>query len=117
MADGNRELLVTALRDKDFGVVVGCGLGGGMTEILDDVVFARAPIDAAGAADLLGYLNVVRRHPDFLGDEQKRLAADFIATFSALAASAPWPEFTLEINPLKLAKGKAAAVDGLLIIG
>ena len=117
MADGNRELLVTALRDRDFGVVVGCGLGGGMTEIIDDVVFARAPIDAAGAADLLGYLKTVKRHPDFLSAEQKQMAAAFIASFSALAASAPWPEFTLEINPLKLGKETAVAVDGLLIVG
>ena len=47
------ELLVTAFRDREFGVIVGCGLGGGMTEIIDDVVFARAPIDADGAFDLL----------------------------------------------------------------
>ena len=49
MFAGERELLVTALRDQEFGVMVGCGIGGGMTEVIDDVVFARAPIDAAGA--------------------------------------------------------------------
>lgn len=117
MAEGNRELLVTAFRDRDFGVVIGCGIGGGMTEIIDDVVFARAPIDEAGAMDLLGCMKATRAHPDFLSDEQKGLAAGFIASFSALAASAPWPDFTLEINPLKLSKNAAAAVDGLLIIG
>jgi acyl-CoA synthetase (NDP forming) len=42
MFDGNRELLVTAFRDREFGVIVGCGVGGGATELVDDVVFARA---------------------------------------------------------------------------
>ena len=46
MFDGDRELLVTAFRDREFGVMVGCGIGGGVTELVDDVVFARAPIDA-----------------------------------------------------------------------
>ena len=53
MFAGDRELLVTALRDQEFGVMVGCGIGGGMTEVVDDVVFARAPLDAAGAMDVL----------------------------------------------------------------
>jgi acetate---CoA ligase (ADP-forming) len=117
MAQGNRELLITAFRDRDFGVMIGCGLGGGMTEIIDDVVFSRAPIDRAGAYDLLGYLRSLHKAPDFLTVEQRQAAARFIAHFSALAASAPWQEFTLEINPLKLSATDAAAVDGLLIIG
>jgi acetyltransferase len=117
MAEGNRELLVTAFRDKDFGIVVGCGLGGGLTEIIDDVAFARGPIDTDGAADLLGYLRTVRRNPGFLSPAQTKLAAEFIAAFSAVVASAPWPEFTLEINPLKLGESDAAAVDGLLVVG
>jgi hypothetical protein len=108
---------VTAFRDKDFGIVVGCGLGGGLTEIIDDVAFARGPIDADGAADLLGYLRTVRRNPGFLSPAQTKLAAEFIAAFSAVVASAPWPEFTLEINPLKLGESDAAAVDGLLVVG
>ncbi len=116
MVEGNRELLVTALRDPDFGVVVGVGIGGGMTEIVDDVTFARAAITEEGAWDLIGELRTVRRHPGFLSDEQRRLAARFLARFSALAETAPWPRFTLEINPLKLGADSAMAVDGLLVI-
>jgi acyl-CoA synthetase (NDP forming) len=117
MFRGSIELLVTAFRDQEFGVVVGCGMGGGMTEIIDDVVFTRAPIDADGAYDLLHRLRTVRRLPELLSDAQLRAAAGFIAGFSALVATAPWREFTFEVNPLKLGAGEAAAVDGLLIIG
>ena len=31
MVSGAVELLVTAFRDREFGVMVGCGLGGGAT--------------------------------------------------------------------------------------
>ena len=116
MFPGDRELLVTAFRDREFGVMVGCGIGGGLTEVVDDVAFARAPIDAEGAADLLGCLRTVRRLPEFLSSDQRGEAARFIARFSALAATAPWPGFTLEVNPLKLGQSGAAAVDGLLIV-
>ena len=116
MFAGDRELLVTALRDQEFGVMVGCGIGGGMTEVIDDVVFARAPVDAAGARDLLKALKTIRRLPDFLSDRQRELAADFVARFSSLAATAPWQQFTFEVNPLKLGADAVAAVDGLLLL-
>ena len=116
MFGGDRELLVTAFRDREFGVVAGCGMGGGMTEVIDDAVFARAPLDDDGAYDLLGYLRTVRRLPGFLPDAQRRLAAGYLARFSALAATAPWERFTLEVNPLKLGRDAVAAVDGLLLI-
>ena len=97
-------------------MIVGVGIGGSMTEVIDDVALARAPIDAARRGDLLKRLKTLRRLPAWLSERQRDLAADFVARFSALAASAPWPSFTLEVNPLKLGEDAAAAVDGLLLI-
>ena len=116
MFRGERELLVTAFRDAELGVMVGCGLGGAQTEVIDDVAFARAPLDADGAHDLIARLRTLRRLPDLIAPAQHMAAAQFVAGFSQLAASAPWPRFTLEINPLKLGPDGAAAVDGLLIL-
>jgi acetyltransferase len=116
MFPGSVELLVTAFRDPEFGLIVGCGMGGGMTEIIDDIVFSRAPIDADGAEDLLRHLRTLRRFPTLLSADQARQAASFVAGFSALAASAPWERFTLEVNPLKIGNDAVAAVDGLLIV-
>jgi acetate---CoA ligase (ADP-forming) len=115
MFGGSAELLVTAFRDREFGVMV-VGIGGGMTEIVDDVTFTRAPIDADGAFDLIGQLRTVRRLPEFIGEAQRRKAAEFVARFSALAASAPFAGFTFEVNPLKIGEQDVAAVDALLII-
>lgn len=112
MFAGSRELLVTAFRDREFGVIVGCGVGGGATELVDDVVFARAPLDREGAFDLVAQM----RTQHWLSERQHALAADFVARFSELAAAAPWKRFTLEVNPLKLGTDGGAAVDGLLII-
>jgi len=116
MISGGLELLVTAFRDPQFGVMVGCGMGGGMTEIIDDVVFARAPIDTAGAFDLLGRLRTFERLPTLLPDADRRRAADFLSRFSALVATAPWDSFTFEINPVKLGPDEVAVVDALLVI-
>jgi acetyltransferase len=79
MIAGGLELLVTAFRDPQFGVMVGCGLGGGMTEIIDDVVFARAPIDPDGAFDLIGRLRTIARLPRLLSDADRERAAGFLA--------------------------------------
>jgi succinyl-CoA synthetase beta subunit len=116
MFRGDRELLVTAFRDREFGVMVGCGVGGGMTEIVDDVAFARAPIDDDGAFNLLARLRTIRRLPEWISIQQQQRAAVFIARFSALVATAAWERFTFEINPLKLSEDDLAAVDGLLVI-
>jgi acyl-CoA synthetase (NDP forming) len=116
MISATLELLVTAFRDPQFGVMVGCGIGGGMTEIIDDVVFARAPIDDDGAFDLLGRLRTIERLPELLPDTDRRRAADFLARFSALVATAPWDTFTFEVNPVKLGTDEIAAVDALLLI-
>lgn len=116
MFAGSQELLVTALRDAEFGVMIGVGIGGGMTEIVDDVVFARGPLDVDGAYDLIGTIRTLQRFPQWLADAQRQQAAAFVARFSALVASAPWRNFTFEINPLKIGAQSVAAVDGLLLI-
>lgn len=87
-----------------------------MTEIIDDVVFARTPIDAEGAKDLIGCLRTLRRLPELVSPRQRVLAAEFLTEFSACAATAPWPRFSFEVNPLKLAADAVMAVDGLIVL-
>jgi succinyl-CoA synthetase beta subunit len=116
MYAGGAELIVSALCDPDFGILVGCGMGGNLTEIIDDIRFARAPIDADSALNLLATLRTLRQLPHLLDQPQRRAAADYIASFSQLAATAPWESFNLEINPVKVGAMGAIAVDGLLVI-
>ena len=53
MVDGRREFVVGMTRDRQFGSVVMFGVGGVLTEALQDVVFAVPPLDDREAGDLL----------------------------------------------------------------
>jgi acetate---CoA ligase (ADP-forming) len=111
MMAGGAELLVSAFRDAEFGVMLSLGAGGTLTELLDDVVLVPAPLGRAAALRALRRLRVMRK----AGDRLDALL-DFVCRFSALAAAAPWRRFVLEVNPVKWTGDDARAVDGLLII-
>ena len=116
MHRGGTELLLAAFRDPLFGVMVSCGSGGGLTELIDDVVTARAPLDPARAASLLARLRIRRFAVDPDGPLPIEPVVDVLVRFSELASTAPWARFVLEVNPLKWTRAGAVAVDGLLII-
>ena len=61
------ELLVTAFRDPVFGVMVSCGSGGVLTELIDDVVTERAPVGVELAAHMLERLRTPRHATDAEG--------------------------------------------------
>lgn len=116
MVPGGEEVFVSAFRDPIFGVMVSCGTGGTMAEIVDDVALARAPLDPASAVSLLRRLRLVQ-HAERSGSSTglDRLG-EFLAEFSELVASAPWRRFVLEVNPVKWTPEGAIAVDGLLVV-
>jgi acetate---CoA ligase (ADP-forming) len=116
MARGGVELLVSVFRDEMFGTLVSVGSGGGMTELIDDVVTARAPVDEKVAASMIGRLRMQPRARDEHGALDPGPAASFVAKLSRLGAGAPWPRFTFEVNPVKWSRNGVVAVDGLLIV-
>ena len=116
MVRGGVELLVSAFRDPIFGPVISCGVGGGLTELVDDIVIERAPVGLVTAASMVERLRIRRHARDEAGPLPADAAARFIARLSELAASAPWKAFMLEVNPIKWTRNSAIAVDGLLII-
>jgi len=111
MMETGAELLASAFRDAEFGVMLSLGAGGTLTELIDDVVLAPAPLSAAAAERALRRLRVMRKAGD-----QLRAVTDFVCRFSALAAAMPWRRFVLEVNPVKWTSTEARALDGLLII-
>jgi hypothetical protein len=116
MAAGGIELLVSAFADPQFGVIVSCGAGGTLTEVLDDVGLARAPMDESAARQMLDRLRIMRHAARLEPAARAEDAAAFVAAFSRLAASAPWRRFVLEVNPIKWGRGGVVAVDGLLVV-
>ncbi|MGH7267851.1 MAG: acetate--CoA ligase family protein, partial [Candidatus Rokuibacteriota bacterium] len=115
MHRGGTELLVAAFRDPVFGVMVSCGAGGGLTELIDDVVTERAPVDRPLATSMLDRLRIRRHAADVRGPLDVGPVAAFLARFSELALTAPWPRFVFEVNPLKWTRDGVVAVDGLLV--
>jgi acyl-CoA synthetase (NDP forming) len=111
------ELLVTAFRDPVFGVIVSCGSGGVLTELIDDVVTERAPVGIELAAHMLERLRTRHHATDAEGLLATDPAARFIARFAELALTAPWSRFVFEVNPVLWRRADAVAVDGLLVVG
>ncbi len=116
MVGGGLELLVSAFRDPLFGVMVSCGAGGNLTEVIDDVTLERAPVDEALALHMLKRLRIMRHAPRLEREGDPRAVAEFVEHFSGLAATAPWRRFVLEVNPIKWSRAGVAAVDGLLVV-
>jgi hypothetical protein len=113
---GGAELFVSAFRDPVFGPMISCGSGGGLTERLNDVVTARAPVDAAVAGAMIARTRLSGFARDADGALDATAPAAFIAGLSQLAAAAPWRRFTFEVNPVKWTRSGAFAVDGLAIV-
>ena len=115
MRKGGFELLVTAFDDPLYGKMISVGAGGGLTEMMDDVVTARAPVGEAFAADMIDRLRCRDHARDTDGRLPTAPIARFVARFSALAAGSPWRRFVFEINPVKWTRDGAVAVDGLIL--
>jgi len=90
------------------------GAGGAMAELIDDVTLVLAPLSESAADHALNRLRVVRRAGG-VASEQGVLPG-WIVRFAALAATAPWRRFVLEVNPIRWSSDQLLAVDGLLIV-
>ncbi|QYB00864.1 acetate--CoA ligase family protein [Rhodococcus sp. USK10] len=111
------ELIVGVQTDPRFGPVAMVGLGGIFTEVLADVSFALAPVDAETARGLLDNLRAsallrgVRGRPPIDIDA----AADAIAAITAVATA--HPEIAeLEINPLLVTPKQALGLDARIVL-
>ena len=110
------ELIVGATRDPIFGIVISCGAGGVLTELLDDVAIGRAPLDHQAAKAMVLKLKIVQHALKNSPSLQIKPLVEFLVHFSAVAKDIPWVEFALEVNPIKWRSDGVCAVDGLLII-
>jgi acetate---CoA ligase (ADP-forming) len=111
------ELIVGVQRDPRFGPVAMVGLGGIYTEVLADVAFALAPVDADIARRMLENL----RGAALLRGVRGRPPVDLPAAGQAIAAitaiAAAHPEITeLEINPLLVTPDRALGLDARIVL-
>ncbi len=118
MLSGRRELLAGLFRDPQFGPVVMFGLGGVLTEVLDDVVFRLAPLERREAEEMLDTIY----SGELLGQFRGEAAADRTALVDTLTGlSRLGLDFAdvaeVDVNPLLVTPdGRVVAVDALVAL-
>jgi len=114
---GKREFTAGMFRDAQFGPVIAFGLGGILTEALNDIVFKIAPLDDADMDDMFDQLASRRLLGEFRGDKPVDMGAlkKILRALSNIAL-----EFDeigeIDINPVIVnSEGLPCAVDGLIL--
>jgi succinyl-CoA synthetase beta subunit len=118
MVRGPRELVLGLSRDPQFGPCVMFGLGGVLTEIINDTVFRVAPLQMLDAQEMLEELRAKAILAPFRG----QAAADCETICRALIALGRLGMENeaiaeVDINPLIISPdGQVKAVDALVIL-
>ncbi|MBN1661997.1 MAG: acetate--CoA ligase family protein [Deltaproteobacteria bacterium] len=114
---GKVELIIGLVRDSQFGPCVMFGVGGIMAEVLDDVVFAVAPLTHRDALNLIArlrsrkLLNGFRGAPPVNRDEM----AQILVAVGDLGAACPRIR-EIDVNPLIITDNGPVAVDTTIVL-
>jgi acyl-CoA synthetase (NDP forming) len=109
------EMIVGGLIDPGFGPLVSVGTGGLLTELIDDVVFAPAPVDVNQARSLISRLGGRVLLDGFRGSTPADVdeLARIVSRVSRGIASSGYQE--VEVNPLIWDGDAWVGVDWLVI--
>lgn len=118
MVTGDREFVVGMSRDEQFGPVVMFGLGGVLTEALNDVAFGVAPLSEREAEDLLGSFHSHRLLGGFRGSPPVDRDALVRMIRAAGQMALDHPEIReLDVNPVLVDGDAPIAADALITLG
>ena len=115
MVSGGVELIVGAQRTRATGPVLMLGIGGIFAEVLDDVVFCRAPASAAAVRAALGRLRSQRLLDGYRGApavDRDAVAALGARLSEVIAANTAIGE--IDLNPVIAGADGAIVVDALI---
>jgi acyl-CoA synthetase (NDP forming) len=117
MIEGGVELIIGVERDAQFGPAVVVGLGGVLTEVLDDVALRLAPIPPSVAAEMLDGLRGVPLLHGFRGSPALDLDAvcELIVAIGRLAMTRP-DVVELDLNPVIATAAGVTIVDALVVL-
>jgi acyl-CoA synthetase (NDP forming) len=120
MARDGIELIVGAVNDATFGPAVLLGCGGIFAELFDDKAIAPAPVDRAGALEMINELKAASLLREFRGrpPSDTGALAEIIVNLSRFAAANRQWLASVDINPLMVfADGRgAAALDAVVVV-
>ena len=108
---GGIEVICGMQRDRTFGPIVLCGLGGALAEAAGHVATALAPLDTARAGELV---DSVPGLAHAVAPEARWALIDLLLGLSALAVEHEDIE-AVDVNPVIVSSGEAVAVDALVV--
>jgi succinyl-CoA synthetase beta subunit len=116
MIEGHRELMAGLFRDPQFGPCVMFGLGGILTEVVQDTAFRVAPLSRRDALELMEEIKGKKILEPFRGKPRvdRQALADILSALSQIGTEHQQIR-EIDINPLKLVNGKPIAVDALVV--
>ena len=118
MVPGHRELVCGLTRDSQLGPCVMFGLGGVLTEVIEDVVFRIAPLTSWDAKEMIQEIRSRKILEPFRGEDAVDMEV-LSQTLVALGEIGLQYEGVagIDINPLKIRKnGKPVSVDALIVL-
>jgi acetate---CoA ligase (ADP-forming) subunit beta len=118
MIRGQRELVLGLSRDPQFGPCVMFGLGGVLTEIINDTVFRVAPLEMIDAQEMLDELRAKAILDQFRGQaaaDREMICRSLIALGRLGVEQEAIAE--IDINPMIIdPEGRVKAVDALVVL-
>jgi acyl-CoA synthetase (NDP forming) len=117
MAAPGVELIVGMRRDESFGPAIIVGIGGILTELLDDVAIRLAPLRPEAALAMLDTLRGHRLLDGVRGGPavDRSALADILVRLSWIAVERPGIT-EVDLNPVIASPGGALAVDALVVL-
>ncbi|MCP3943575.1 MAG: CoA-binding protein [Desulfobacteraceae bacterium] len=119
MVTGKREFVAGMFNDSQFGPVIMFGLGGVLTEALNDIVLKIAPLADVDMDDMMDQLSSKKLLGAFRGEAavDRDAIKKILGGLSDLALQNSNIQ-EIDINPLIIKKdGSPVAVDGLVVLG
>jgi acetyltransferase len=111
------ELIAGLIRDHQFGTCVMCGIGGTMAEVIQDSVFAAAPLEKCEAMSLIGRLKNRKLLDGFRGfpPVDREQLANIIVRLGGLG-----DDYSrigeIDVNPLIATETGLVAVDAAIVM-
>ena len=117
MIKGDREFVAGLIRDHQLGPCVMFGLGGVLTEALQDVTFRVAPLEIEDALEMMTEIKAKKLLDHFRGKPavNKDILANVLKNLGRIGLEIP-EIAEIDINPLIIKDGIPVAVDALVVL-
>lgn len=117
MIKGRRELVMGLTRDPQFGPCVMFGLGGIFTEILRDISFRRAPLEARDVQEMMQEIKGHKILEAVRGMEaaDKKHLTEMLINIGRIGLEIPEVS-EIDLNPVILSGAKPVVVDALIVL-